>query len=120
MKFGVYHSMYEWFHPLYLQDRNNGFNTRDFVLMKTMPELYELVKNYRPEVIWSDGDWEADYRYWGSVDFLTWLYTQSPVNETVVVNDRWGATYCRHGDFYNCADRYNPGNFLKKFNVNLQ
>lgn len=43
MHFGVYHSLYEWYHPLYLQDKANKFKTQDFVRMKTMPELYELV-----------------------------------------------------------------------------
>lgn len=43
MHFGVYHSLYEWYHPLYLQDKANKFQTQDFVRMKTMPELYELV-----------------------------------------------------------------------------
>jgi len=34
----------------------------------------------------------------------------SPVRDTVVVNDRWGIdTQCRHGDFFNCHDQYNPG-----------
>lgn len=38
------------------------------------------------------------------------LYNESPVRETVVVNDRWGhGTSCRHGGFFNCEDRYNPG-----------
>lgn len=38
------------------------------------------------------------------------LYNQSPVSKTVVTNDRWGiGTMCQHGDFYTCADRYNPG-----------
>jgi len=34
----------------------------------------------------------------------------SPVKDTVVTNDRWGAgTTCRHGGYFTCHDRYNPG-----------
>lgn len=43
------------------------------------------------------------------------LYNDSPVRATVVTNDRWGLdTTCKHGDFYTCSDRYNPGEGLKK------
>ena len=41
--FGLYHSLFEWFNPLYLSDQDNGFKTQDFVDTKTMPELHELV-----------------------------------------------------------------------------
>lgn len=44
MRFGIYHSLYEWYHPLYLQDKANNFTSQDFVRFKTMPELYELVR----------------------------------------------------------------------------
>ena len=112
--FGVYHSMFEWFNPLYLQDRANQFQTKHFVDFKTMPELHELVNTYKPDLIWSDGDWEAPYNYWNSTGFLAWLYNDSPVKDSIVVNDRWGAaTPCHHGGYYTCQDKYNPGHLVE-------
>lgn len=32
------------------------------------------------------------------------------MKDTVVVNDRWGdETRCKHGGYYSCQDRFNPG-----------
>jgi len=106
---GLYHSLYEWFNPLYLQDQANNYTTSQYVDMVLQPELNEIVTMYKPEVIWSDGDWEANDTYWKSKEFLAWLYNQSPVKDTVVVNDRWGdGDECIHGGYYTCYDRYNP------------
>ncbi len=33
--FGLYHSMFEWFHPLYLKDKANKFQTNLFVQVNT-------------------------------------------------------------------------------------
>ena len=113
LHFGLYHSLFEWFNPIFLQDQKNNFTTQDFIKEKTGAELYEIVNQYHPEVIWSDGDWSANPDYWNSTNFLAWLYNDSPVKDTVVVNDRWGVgAMCKHGDFFTCADRYNPGHVL--------
>lgn len=73
-----------------------------------LPQLQ--VENYRPELIWSDGDWEGTDEYWTSKEFIAWLYNDSPVKHTVVVNDRWGeGDVGKHGDYYTFSDRYNPG-----------
>jgi len=108
--FGLYHSLFEWYHPLYVEDKNSGFKTRNYVEEKMGPELMELITKYEPEVLWSDGDWETSPDYWDSLKFLAWLYNESPVKDTVVTNDRWGSgVLCKHGDFFTCSDRYNPG-----------
>eukprot|EP00392_Amoebophrya_sp_AT5.2_P009288 g9316.t1 len=122
LKFGVYHSLFEFVHPLYVQDRNNQFRTNKFARKKTIPELHELVHRYKPSVVWSDGDSGLEQHgagvpvpspdtYWTSKKFLAWLYNVSPVKDEVVVNDRWGGppplpggTRMRHGDFFTGAD----------------
>ena len=47
VRFGLYHSMFEWFHPLYLQDAASNFNVDDFVKTKMTPELTELIMKYQ-------------------------------------------------------------------------
>ena len=109
------HSLFEWFNPLYLADKESNFTSSEFVDQKIYKELLDLVTKYKPSVIWSDGDWEANSEYWKSKEFLAWLYNDSPVKDTVVTNDRWGTdAQCAHGDYLTCSDRFNPGYLLEK------
>ncbi|XP_004923234.1 putative alpha-L-fucosidase [Bombyx mori] len=113
LKFGVYHSLYEWFNPIYEEDKRKAFKTQTYVDTKLWPDIKQIVHDYKPSVIWSDGDWEANDTYWRSTELLAWLYNDSPVKDEVVVNDRWGIGIPgKHGDFYNHQDRFNPGVLL--------
>jgi len=113
LRMGLYHSLFEWFNPLYLADKANMGKTTVYVNTTLTPQLKDIVNSYRPDVIWADGDWEMPDSYWGSQEFLAWLYNDSPVRDTVVTNDRWGAgDSCVHGGYYTCEDRYNPGKLL--------
>lgn len=119
LKFGVYYSLYEWHNPIYLSDKKNNFTTRKYPSTKMWPEIQQLINVYEPSVFWADGDWEAYPTYWNSTDLIAWMYNDSPVRDEIVVNDRWGiGTPCKHGDFYNCHDRFNPGEwFLLSLNA---
>lgn len=36
------------------------------------------------------------------------------LQDVIVVNDRWGnGTYCKHGGYYNCADKFTPSTMPK-------
>ena len=84
VKFGVYHSVYEWFHPLYLKD------PEEYALKHLIPMLKELIEKYQPYTLFTDGEWEQPSSVWHSTEFLQWLYNESSVRDFIVPNDRWG------------------------------
>ncbi len=60
MHMGLYHSIFEFYHPLYLEDKANNFTTSRYVDEVYIPQSKELNQLYKPDLIWSDGDWEAN------------------------------------------------------------
>lgn len=101
VKPGLYYSLYEWYNPLWQYD------PRRYAEDHVLPQLYDLVQNYRPWVLWADGDWDAPAETWQSPQFLAWLYNQSVVRDFVAVNDRWGSgVRFNHGGFY--TPEYQP------------
>ncbi len=84
VRFGVYHSVYEWFNPLYLK------NPEQYATEHLIPMLKELVEKYQPNTLFTDGEWEHPSSVWHSTEFLQWLYNESSVRDVIVPNDRWG------------------------------
>lgn len=85
LKMGYYYSLYEWYNPVWKQDRQK------YVKEHMFPQFKDLVTRYKPSVIFSDGEWDLKDTEWNSPELLAWLYNESPVAKEVVVNDRWGS-----------------------------
>ncbi len=95
LKMGLYYSLYEWYHPLWQNDRQR------FVNEHFLPQVKDLVTRYKPDILWADGEWEMEADQWKSKEFLAWLFNDSPVNNSVVINDRWGkGVRNNHGGYY--------------------
>lgn len=106
LKFGIYYSLYEWYHPLWLSDKPR------YVAEHFHPQFKDVVTRYRPSVIFADGEWEADDKLWRSEELLAWLFNESPCRQEVAVNDRWGNSRGKHGSFY--ESEYGGGNMGPK------
>lgn len=95
VRMGIYYSLYEWFNPLYRTDPEL------YVENHVIPQFKDVVETHRPEVIFSDGEWDHPYTLWRSHELVDWLINESSVKETVVLNDRWGrGTRHQHGGYY--------------------
>jgi len=92
----LYYSLFEWFNPLY-----TGPTPHKYVDQVMLPQLRDLVINYQPDIIWTDGEWDHTSQWWNSTEFLAWLFNEAPNKDTVVINDRWGSdTRGVHGGFF--------------------
>lgn len=102
LQMGYYYSLYEWYNPLWLSDRQR------YIREHMTPQFKDLVTRYRPSIIFSDGEWELPSSEWKSPELLAWLFNESPARENIVVNDRWGKeTRHHHGGYY--TTEYTPG-----------
>ena len=101
IKSGFYYSLYEWQHPDYPE------NVPLYVDNYMLPQFKDAVQRYRPDIIFSDGEWDRHSAEWKSEEFLAWLYNDSNAPKDVVVNDRWGGeTRFKHGGYF--STEYDP------------
>lgn len=96
VKMGYYYSLYEWYNPVY---KSGNYNK--YVDEHMFPQIRELVNNYHPDIIWTDGEWDQSDTTWKARDIIAWMYNDSPVKDSIVINDRWGkGIRQKHGGFY--------------------
>ncbi|MCK5056127.1 MAG: alpha-L-fucosidase [Candidatus Aminicenantes bacterium] len=113
LRMGLYYSIIEWEStPTHRTDTGYFINKKyvekykipgdKYVSAHLIPQLKELVNNYQPALIFSDGgEWDRTAGQWKVKDFLAWLYNHAPNKDEVVVNDRWGSdTPGKHGDYF--------------------
>ncbi len=113
LKMGLYYSIIEW-ESSWTHRTKSGYYLPEYIVKKykipedeyvdkhLIPQLKELVNNYKPSLIFSDGgEWDGSEDYFKTKEFLAWLYNDSPVKNEVVVNDRFckGMT-ANHGDYF--------------------
>ena len=102
LKMGYYYSLYEWYNPLWLNDKPR------FVSEHMFPQFKDLVTRYEPSIIFSDGEWDLPSAEWKSPELLAWLFNDSKVKDEVVINDRWGKdSRHKHGGYW--TTEYTPG-----------
>jgi len=95
LQMGIYYSLYEWYNPIWLSDKKR------FVSEHLFPQFKDVVNHSKPAIIFSDGEWELPSDEWRSVELLAWLFNESPVADSVVIDDRWGKeTRHKHGGYY--------------------
>ena len=113
LKMGLYYSIIEWESTWTHRDPSGYYVDQrlvdkyripedEYVDKHLMPQLRELVENYQPALIFSDGgEWDGSEEYWQTKEFLAWLYNEAPNKDEVVVNDRWAKDMPgKHGDYF--------------------
>ncbi len=106
LKRGFYYSMLEYANPLYPGGRDSkkspdALSIADWNKVVNFPQMKDLVERYEADIIWPDGEWDYTGSQHGSEGFLAWLFNESKMKDSVVINDRWGRD-CRgrHGGHY--------------------
>jgi alpha-L-fucosidase len=88
IRFGLYYSLPEWGHPLHrwYDDPNDSIKT--YVDQHMIPQFKEVVEAYRPDLIFTDGEWYNTAEDWHARELISWYYNL--VGPDAIVNDRWG------------------------------
>jgi alpha-L-fucosidase len=93
IKTGAYYSLIDWSHPDYpefLKDSVKYKLTSDYSRWNrfrtfTQGQIIEVCRQYNPDVMWFDGDWEHSAEQWESEKIRQVLLTHNP---NIIINGR--------------------------------
>ena len=85
---GFYYSLPEWTNPrhIWMQDPDSAIGS--YVDNYMVPQFKDLVTRYKPDLIFSDGDWNNTAEQLRSQELISWYY--NTVGKNAIVNNRWG------------------------------
>ena len=88
LRMGFYYSLPEWTNPrhIWMEDPDNEIG--DYVDNYMVPQFKELVTRYKPDLLFSDGDWNNTAEQFHSPELISWYY--NTVGPDAIVNNRWG------------------------------
>lgn len=89
IRLGLYYSLPEWGNPLHNWYGDPNDSIRDYVEQHMIPQFKELVSTYRPDLIFTDGEWYNSAAQWHARELISWYYQL--VGPDAIVNDRWGS-----------------------------
>ena len=97
LKFGIYYSIIDWNHPTQRPRDPNGKawdgwgqtviedGKKDEYIAYQTSQILELINNYRPAMLWFDGDWTD---WWTMDDGITLYNTIRHADPSIIVNNR--------------------------------
>ena len=94
MRFGIYYSVRDWYHPDYLKGDNSKY--REFYT----GQLRELLSNYgKVDILWFDSTFGPE-NMWDFEGVLKMIFSLQP---DILINDRYGKGWA--GDYYTPEQR---------------
>lgn len=88
IRFGLYYSLPEWNHPLHQWYIDPHDQIHDYVEQHMIPQFKEVVGTYKPDLLFTDGEWFNDAEDWHARQLIAWYFNL--VGDDAIVNDRWG------------------------------
>ena len=88
LRMGFYYSLPEWTNPRHIWMVDPDNEIADYVDNYMVPQFKELVTRYKPELLFSDGDWNNSAEQFHSQELISWYY--NTVGPDAIVNNRWG------------------------------